>query len=141
MTDLTSNPEVIGWLVESAGGRDFFWKEGTARCLAPKMGDEPYTITPLVRGDVETASQEAEVLAKADTRIVLNAEQQALVDRAELEHAVGSDDEVEIAHADDGCIGMLGDAENMFSRGDDGVWVRAWVWIRNPEPEDEEEGD
>ena len=42
------------------------------------------------------------------------------INRARQEYAHGSDDNIEI------------DEEAATSRGDDGVWVAAWVWLPNP---------
>lgn len=43
------------------------------------------------------------------------------INRARQQYAHGSDDNIEI------------DEEAATSRGDDGVWVAAWVWLPNKE--------
>ena len=49
-----------------------------------------------------------------------------LIDAARRQYAEGSDDNIEI------------DDDAKFSRGDDGCWVQAWVWVRDEEDEDED---
>lgn len=53
----------------------------------------------------------------------------AEINRARQEYANNSDDNIEI------------DEEAKASRGDDGVWVAAWVWLADNEEEEEDDNE
>lgn len=49
-------------------------------------------------------------------------------------------DNIEIGSPTDALFKPDGTIE-MFSRGDEGAWVRAWVWVPYPDSEDDDDDD
>ena len=69
--------------------------------------------------DLSNARDDIRALAQAEsTRAQATPDE---IDAARKAYAHGSDDNIEV------------DDNALVSRGEDGVWVQAWVWVRNTE--------
>jgi hypothetical protein len=98
------------------------------RDWAEKMAAGETPIEAIVAGLREVADDVARSQGYSrEERLGDAALESALIEQARDEYASGSDDNIEV------------DDDAIFSEGDSGCWVSAWVWVEQDEDEDEEE--